>query len=51
VVFTFIGELLVELGQLQVLVYGLLIIALFLFIPRGVIPTVGDRLRRHRRPR
>jgi branched-chain amino acid transport system permease protein len=50
VVFTVIGELLVELGQLQVLVYGALIIALFLFIPRGVIPTVAGSLRRRRRP-
>jgi branched-chain amino acid transport system permease protein len=49
VVFTVIGELLVELGQLQVLVYGALIIALFLFIPRGVIPTVAGSLRRRRR--
>jgi branched-chain amino acid transport system permease protein len=48
-VFTVIGELLVELGQLQVLVYGALIIALFLFIPRGVIPTVAGSLRRRRR--
>lgn len=45
VVFTVIGEVLVELGQLQVLVYGVLIIALFLWIPRGVIPTLGARLR------
>jgi branched-chain amino acid transport system permease protein len=50
VVFTVIGELLVELGQLQVLVYGALIIAMFLFIPRGVIPTVAGSLRRRRRP-
>jgi branched-chain amino acid transport system permease protein len=50
VVFTVIGEVLVELGQLQVLVYGALIIALFLFIPRGVIPTVAGSLRRRRRP-
>lgn len=48
VVFTVIGEVLVELGQLQVLVYGVLIIALFLWIPRGVIPTLGARLRRLR---
>jgi branched-chain amino acid transport system permease protein len=48
--FTIIGELLVELGQLQVLVYGALIIALFLWIPRGVIPTLGEYLRRLRQP-
>ncbi len=47
--FTVIDELLVEVGQLRVFVYGALVIALFLWIPRGVIPTLGD-LRRRRRP-
>lgn len=49
VVFTIIDELLVDLGQLRLLTYGVLIIALFLWIPRGVIPTVGDWLKRRRR--
>lgn len=48
VVFTFIDELLISLGQLRVLVYGALIIALFLWLPRGVIPTLSDWLRRRR---
>jgi branched-chain amino acid transport system permease protein len=44
--FTIIDELLVDLGQLRVLVYGALVIALFLWIPRGVIPTVRSMLQR-----
>lgn len=50
VVFSIIDELLIELGQLQVLVYGALVIILFLWIPRGVIPTVGDWIRGRREP-
>ena len=49
VTFTVIDELLVEVGQLRVFLYGLLVIALFLWIPRGVIPTVRDLIRRRRR--
>jgi ABC-type branched-subunit amino acid transport system permease subunit len=47
--FTIIDELLVDLGQLRVLVYGALVITLFLWIPRGVIPTVRSMLQRRRR--
>jgi branched-chain amino acid transport system permease protein len=43
VTFTVIDELLVELGQLRLLAYGSLIIVLFLWIPRGLIPTLGKR--------
>ena len=50
ITFTAIDEVLIELGQLRVLVYGLLIIVLFLWIPRGVIPTLGDLLRRQESP-
>ena len=46
VVFTVINELIQDLGQLRLLVYGALIIALFLWVPRGIIPTLGDLLRR-----
>jgi len=46
VTFTVIDELLVELGQLRVLVYGALVIALFLWIPRGVIPTFASLWKR-----
>jgi branched-chain amino acid transport system permease protein len=53
VVFTVFDEVLIEFGQLRVVAYGALIIVLFLWIPRGVIPTVGSlwqsrRLRRVR---
>jgi ABC-type branched-subunit amino acid transport system permease subunit len=41
VVFTVLDEVLIEFGQLRVVAYGSLIIVLFLWIPRGVIPTVG----------
>ncbi len=38
--FTVVNEVLIEFGQLRVLIYGTLILLLFLFLPRGVIPTV-----------
>jgi branched-chain amino acid transport system permease protein len=50
VTFTAINEALVDLGQLRLVPYGALIIALFLWVPRGVIPTVASWWRR-RRPR
>jgi branched-chain amino acid transport system permease protein len=50
VVITIINELILDLGQLRLLVYGALIIALFLWVPRGIIPTLGDLLRRQRSP-
>jgi ABC-type branched-subunit amino acid transport system permease subunit len=40
---------LIEFGQLRLVAYGALIIALFLWIPRGVIPTIIDRVPRRRR--
>jgi branched-chain amino acid transport system permease protein len=40
VVFTVLDELLIEFGQLRLVAYGVLIIVLFLWLPRGVIPTV-----------
>jgi branched-chain amino acid transport system permease protein len=46
VTFTAINEFLEDFGHLRLVPYGALIILLFLFIPRGVIPTVGDWLRR-----
>ena len=45
-VFTVINELIQDLGQLRLLVYGALIIALFLWVPRGIIPTLADLIRR-----
>jgi branched-chain amino acid transport system permease protein len=47
-VITVINELILDLGQLRLLVFGALIIALFLWVPRGVIPTLGDLIRRRR---
>jgi len=40
VTFTIVDEILIEFGQLRQVAYGILIIALFLWMPRGVIPTV-----------
>jgi branched-chain amino acid transport system permease protein len=46
VTFTIIDEILIEFGQLRLVVYGTLIVVLFLFLPRGVIPTVASLWRR-----
>jgi branched-chain amino acid transport system permease protein len=48
-VITIINELILDLDQLRLLVYGALIIALFLWVPRGIIPTLGDLIRRRRK--
>ncbi|MHC4234850.1 MAG: branched-chain amino acid ABC transporter permease [Planctomycetota bacterium] len=48
VVFTVFDEILIEFGQLRVVAYGVLIVALFLWMPRGVIPTVASLWRRVR---
>ena len=40
VTFTFVDEALIEIGQLRHVTYGFLIIILFLWMRRGVIPTV-----------
>jgi branched-chain amino acid transport system permease protein len=50
VVFSFIEELLVDLGLLRHLAYGALIIALFLWLPRGVIPSMRNLFGRERPP-
>jgi branched-chain amino acid transport system permease protein len=47
--FTIIDELLIDLGQLRLVAYGALIIVLFLWIPRGVIPTIAGFARGRRR--
>jgi branched-chain amino acid transport system permease protein len=44
VVFAVLDELLIDFGQLQTVVYGLLIIGLFLGFKRGVVPAVADLL-------
>jgi branched-chain amino acid transport system permease protein len=48
VTFTAINEFLEGFGHLRLVPYGALIIALFLWIPRGLIPTVADWVRRRR---
>ena len=40
VTFTVVDEILIDFGQLRRVAYGILIIVLFLRMPRGVIPTV-----------
>jgi hypothetical protein len=44
-VFAVLDELLIDFGQLRTVVYGLLIIALFLGFKRGAVPAVADLLR------
>lgn len=44
IVFTVLDEVLIEIGQLRILVYGVVLIALFMWIPRGVIPAVKSAL-------
>ena len=41
VTFTIVDEILIDFGQLRQVAYGILIIVLFLWMPRGVIPTVA----------
>jgi branched-chain amino acid transport system permease protein len=48
VTFTIVDEILIEFGQLRLVIYGTLILVLFLFLPRGVIPTVTSLWRRVR---
>ena len=48
VTFTIVDEVLIEFGQLRLVVYGTLILLLFLFLPRGVIPTVRAFVARRR---
>lgn len=45
VVFTVFDELLIEFGQLRVVGYGVLIIVLFLWVPKGLIPKLGSLVR------
>jgi branched-chain amino acid transport system permease protein len=48
VTFTIVDEVLIDFGQLRQVAYGILIIALFLWMPRGLIPTVDSLWRRVR---
>ena len=51
VTFTIVDEALIDFGQLRQVAYGILIIGLFLRMPRGVIPTAASLWRRVRRPK
>jgi branched-chain amino acid transport system permease protein len=48
VTFTIVDEILIDFGQLRQVAYGILIIVLFLWMPRGLIPTVVSLWRRVR---
>jgi branched-chain amino acid transport system permease protein len=42
VTFTIVDELLIDIGQLRHVAYGALIIVLFLWMRRGLLPTLGS---------
>lgn len=50
VTFTIVDELLIDFGQLRQVAYGTLIIVLFLWMPRGLIPSLGSLWSRLRKP-
>jgi ABC-type branched-subunit amino acid transport system permease subunit len=47
--FTFLDEWLVSFVEYRLIAYGAVIIVLFLFLPRGVVPTVQSAAKRLRR--
>ena len=49
ITFTIVDEVLIDFGQLRQVAYGILVIVLFLWLPRGLIPTVDSVWRRVRR--
>ncbi len=49
VVFTIVDEALIDFGQLRQVAYGILVIILFLWLPRGLLPSAGSLWRRVRR--
>jgi branched-chain amino acid transport system permease protein len=48
ITFTIVDEILIEFGQLRQVAYGILIIVLFLRMPRGLIPSLASLWRRVR---
>ena len=48
VTFTIVDEILIDFGQLRQVAYGILVIVLFLWMPRGLIPTIDSVWRRVR---
>jgi branched-chain amino acid transport system permease protein len=51
ITFTVVDEILIDFGQLRQVAYGILIIVLFLWMPRGVLPTAVSLWRRIRKPK
>lgn len=51
VTFTIVDEILIEFGQLRHVAYGVLVIVLFLWLRRGVIPTMTSLWQRFRGPK
>jgi len=54
ITFTFVDEFLIDFGRLRQMAYGILIIILFLWLPRGLIPgaiTLWHRFRRQEEAR
>jgi branched-chain amino acid transport system permease protein len=49
VTFTIVDEVLIDFGQLRQVAYGILVIVLFLWMPRGLIPSAASLWRRLRR--
>ena len=49
ITFTIVDEILIDFGQLRQVAYGILVIVLFLWMPRGLIPTLAPLWRRVRR--
>ena len=49
VTFTIVDEVLIDFGQLRQVAYGILVIILFLWMPRGLIPTASSLWGRVRR--
>ena len=48
VTFTIVDEILIDFGQLRQVAYGILVIVLFLWMPRGLIPSLDSLWRRVR---
>jgi branched-chain amino acid transport system permease protein len=48
VTFTIVDEVLIGFGQLRLLIFGTLILLLFLFLPQGVIPTARNFIAKRR---
>ena len=46
ITFTIVDEILIDFGQLRQVAYGILVIILFLWMPRGVIPSAASLWRR-----